>query len=135
MNHRTLFSTGSDFERQAGYSRALVQRDAAGGAWCLLAGTTGYDYDSMTLPADLETQTRNALGTIEKTLVDAGFALSDVVRMTYYVTDRAFVATVFPILGERLGDIRPAATMVLAELIEPAMKIEIEATAYRPIFS
>jgi len=127
MAKRRLISTGSPFEKTAGYSRAVVV-----GEWCFISGTTGYDYAAMTMPESVEDQTRNALATIEKTLVEAGFAMSDVVRVRYTVTDWAFVDRVFSVLGEVFGDIRPAATMVIAGLIEPEMKIEIEASAYRP---
>ena len=127
MAERRLISTGSPFENTAGYSRAVVD-----GEWCFVSGTTGYDYATMTMPELVEDQTRNALATIEKTLVEVGFAMSDVVRVRTIVTDRAFVDDVFAALGAVFGDIRPAATMVIAGLIEPKMKIEIEATAYRP---
>lgn len=123
---RKLISTGSPFERTAGYSRAVVQDD-----WCFVAGTTGYDYSTMTLPDGVEDQTRNCLKTVGKALSDAGFDLADVVRAHYYITDPAYADTVFPILGEAFGDIRPAATMVVCDLIKPEMKIEIEVTALR----
>ncbi len=123
---RHLISTGSPFEKTAGYSRAVVDGD-----WCFVAGTTGYDYASMTMPDSVEDQTRNCLATIAAALQEGGFTLADVVRARYYVTDRAFVQKVFPILGEHFGDIRPAATMVVCELNEPEMKIEIEVTALR----
>lgn len=123
---RKLISTGSPFERTAGYSRAVAQGD-----WCFVAGTTGYDYATMTMPAGVEDQARNCLSTIAKALGDAGFELADVVRARYYVTDRDFVDRVYPILGEHFGDIRPAATMVVCDLAEPEMKIEIEVTALR----
>jgi enamine deaminase RidA (YjgF/YER057c/UK114 family) len=123
---RSLISTGSPFEKTAGYSRAVVDGD-----WCFVSGTTGYDYAAMTMPDSVEDQARNCLATIARALGEAGFAMADVVRARYYVTDRAYVASVFPILGEVFGEVRPAATMVIAELIEPAMKIEIEVTALR----
>lgn len=123
---RRLVSTGSPFEKTAGYSRAVVDGD-----WCFVSGTTGYDYASMTMPESVEEQTRNCLATIARALDEAGFSMADVVRARYYVTDRSYVATVFPILGEVFGDVRPAATMVIAGLIEPEMKIEIEVTALR----
>jgi enamine deaminase RidA (YjgF/YER057c/UK114 family) len=123
---RKLISTGSPFEKTAGYSRAVVQGD-----WCFVAGTTGYDYATMTMPDGVEAQTRNCLATIGKALAEAGFSLADVVRAHYYVTDHAFVAKVFPILGETFGDIRPAATMLVCGLAEPEMKVEIEVTALR----
>ena len=121
---RRLISTGSPFEREAGYSRAVVDGD-----FCFVAGTTGYDYASMSMPEAVEDQTRNALATIRSALEEGGFAMTDVVRARYYVTDRAHVSKVFPVLGEAFGDIRPAATMILCDLNEPEMKIEIEVTA------
>ncbi|MEO3387202.1 RidA family protein [Mesorhizobium sp. CAU 1741] len=123
---RHLISTGSPFEKTAGYSRAVVD-----GEWCFVAGTTGYDYASMTMPETVEEQARNCMATIGSTLEKAGFSLSDVVRAHYYVTDRGFVSQVFPILGEFFGEIRPAATMVICQLNEPEMKIEIEVTALK----
>lgn len=85
------------------------------------------------MPERVEDQTRNALATIGKTLAEAEFTMSNVVRVRYIVTDWAFVDQVFAVLGEVFGDIRPAATIIVAGLIEPEMKIEIEATAYRPV--
>lgn len=123
---RSLISTGSPFEKTAGYSRAVVEGD-----WCFVSGTTGYDYVTMVMPESVEDQAHNCLATIARALGEAGFAMADVVRARYYVTDRAYVAAVFPILGAVFGEVRPAATMVIAELIEPAMKIEIEVTALR----
>ena len=121
-------STGSPFEREAGYSRAVVS-----GEWCFVSGTTGYDYRSMTMPDDVAAQARAALATIENALSEAGFAMEDVVRARYTVTDRDHVAPVFAVLGEAFGAVRPAATMIIAELIEPTMKVEIEVTAHRPL--
>jgi enamine deaminase RidA (YjgF/YER057c/UK114 family) len=123
---RKLISTGSPFEKAAGYSRAVAQGD-----WCFVSGTTGYDYATMAMPESVEAQTRNCLATISKALAEAGFAVEDVVRCHYYVTDRAYVKTVFPILGEAFGEIRPAATMIVCQLNEPEMKIEIEVTALK----
>jgi len=123
---RRLISTGSPFERRAGYSRAVVDDD-----WCWIAGTTGYDYATMTMPASVSDQARNAMETIVKTLDDAGFALTDVVRVTYYVTDDALVDDVFAIVGTYFGEIRPAATMIICGLIRPEMKVEVEVTARR----
>lgn len=88
---RRLISTGSSFEREAGYSRAV-----ASGEWCFVAGTTGYDYASMTLPTDAAEQARNALKTIEATLLEAGFAMTDVVRARYIVTAHRLVGGVQP---------------------------------------
>lgn len=123
---RKLISTGSPFEKEAGYSRAVVDGD-----WCFVAGTTGYDYASMVMPDSVEAQADNALSTIAAALEEAGFSMKDVVRARYYVTDRAYVDVVFPVLGKVFGDIRPAATMVICDLNTPEMKIEIEVTAKR----
>ena len=123
---RKLISTGSPFEKTAGYSRAVVQGD-----WCFVSGTTGYDYMTMTMPESVEEQTRACLATIAAALEEGGFSLADVVRAHYYVTDQDYVDRVFPILGEAFGDIRPAATMIVCKLNKPEMKIEIEVTALR----
>ncbi|HKH01260.1 MAG TPA: RidA family protein [Bradyrhizobium sp.] len=124
---RRLISTGSPFEKTAGYSRAVVDGDFA-----FVSGTTGYDYATMILPTDVGDQTRNCFKTIEAALKDAGFAFADIVRATYYIADRNDADTVFAICGEKLGAIRPAATLlVVAGLLKPEMKIEIEVTAKR----
>lgn len=126
MSERRLISTGSPFEVTAGYSRAVVKGD-----WCFVSGTTGYDYETMQMPDDVETQTDNVLKTIDQALDEAGFSRADVVRAQYTVTDAAYADIVFPILGRYFEGIRPAATMVVAGLIRPEMKIEIEVTAFR----
>ena len=123
---RKLISSGSPFEAAVGYSRAVVQGD-----WCFVAGTTGYDYATMTMPDAIEDQARNALATIEKALVEGGFALSDVVRATYYLADAAYWEPVGPVLGAVFGGIRPASTCIIAGLVTPEMKIEIEVTAFK----
>ncbi|MFB2551420.1 RidA family protein [Ensifer soli] len=123
---RRLISSGSPFERTAGYSRAVVE-----GNWCFVAGTTGYDYATMTMPETVEAQARNCLKTIAAALDEAGFSLKDVVRARTHVTEAGFAERVFPILGEVFGDIRPAATMIVCGLIRPEMLIEIEVTALR----
>lgn len=125
-SNRRLISTGSPFERTMGYSRAVVQ-----GNWCFVSGVTGYDYSSMEMPADVSEQAENCFGTIQRVLDKAGFAMSDIVRVQYTVTDRANVERIKPVLGKWLGGIRPAATMVIAGLIEPEMKLEIEVTALK----
>ena len=127
---RRLITTGSPMEREAGYSRAVVQ-GGPGGEWCFVSGTTGYDYATMELPGSVEEQARNALATIATTLAEAGFAMAHVVRCQYIVSERAFVARVFPILGEAFGEIRPAATMVVAGLIDERLLVEIEVTAFK----
>jgi enamine deaminase RidA (YjgF/YER057c/UK114 family) len=124
---RRLISTGSPLEQAAGYSRAVVSGD-----FCFVSGTTGYIYDTMTMPLDVEDQARNALATIASVLAEAGFAMEDVVRVQYTVTDAALVERVFAVVGEAFGAIRPAATMVIAGLVRPEMLVEIEVTAHRP---
>lgn len=123
---RIRISSGSPFESQAGYSRAIVDGD-----WAFVAGTTGYDPATRIMPEAVADQARNALDLIERTLNEAGFALADVVRATYYLTDAAWWEEVAPVLGECFGEIRPAATALIVELIRPEMKIEIEVTALR----
>ncbi|MDM7255180.1 MAG: RidA family protein [Paracoccus sp. (in: a-proteobacteria)] len=119
-------SAGSPFEATMGYSRAVVK-----GPWCFVSGTTGYDYATMTMPESAAEQTRNCFATISAILAEAGFALSDVVRVQYTITDAALVEEITPVLGAFFGDIRPAATMVVAGLIRPEMKIEVEVTALK----
>ena len=124
---RRLISTGSPFEKTAGYSRAVIDGDFA-----FVAGTTGYDYTTMTMPADVTSQARNCFKTIEAALKEGGFAMADIVRATYYVTDARDADTVLAVCGDVLGDIRPAATMlVVVALYKPEMKVEIEVTAKR----
>jgi enamine deaminase RidA (YjgF/YER057c/UK114 family) len=123
---RRLISTGSPFEKVAGYSRAIVNGD-----WCFVSGTTGYDYGRMAMPEDVVDQATNCLVTIQKAVTDAGFSLADTVRVTIIVTDVAFADRVFPVLGQYFGEIRPAMTMIVAGLVKPEMKIEIELTAMK----
>jgi enamine deaminase RidA (YjgF/YER057c/UK114 family) len=124
---RRLISTGSPFEKTAGYSRAVVDGD-----FVFVSGTTGYDYATMTMPADAATQAHNCFKTIASVLAEAGFAMADIVRATYYVADIKDADAVLEVCGETLGEIRPAATIVaVAALLKPEMKIEIEVTAKR----
>lgn len=124
---RRLISTGSPFEKIAGYSRAVVDGD-----FVFVSGTTGYDYTTMTLPEDVTEQTRNCFKTIEGALKEGGFAMADIVRATYFITDAKDADAVFAVCGANLGDIRPAATLlVVAGLYKPEMKVEIEVTAKR----
>jgi len=124
---RRLISTGSPFEKTAGYSRAVIDGDFA-----FVAGTTGYDYATMTMPADVTSQTRNCFKTVEAALKDGGFALADIVRATYYIVDTADADAVLSVCGEWLSDVRPAATLlVVAALLKPEMRVEIEVTAKR----
>jgi len=126
MSTRKLISSGSAFESTMGYSRAVAQGD-----WCFVSGTTGYDYATMTMPDSIADQARNCFKTISNALEQAGFSLSDTVRVQYTVSDKALVDDLIPALGEVLSDIRPAATMVIADLIKPEMKVEIEITAFK----
>ena len=129
---RRLISTGSPFELEIGYSRAVVQETPIGNfAW--VAGTTGYDYTAMRMPDDPAEQARNALKSVRAALAEADMSLKDVVRVRYYLTHEALVEEVVPVLGEVFGGIRPAATMVIADLMKPEMLIEIEADAFKAV--
>lgn len=122
---RRLISSGSEFEKTAGYSRALAQGD-----WVFVAGTTGYDPITKKMPDSVEEQTRNCFATINKALGEAGSSLKDAVRVQYFVTSREDAEKAFPICGEFLGDIRPAAGIyIVSGLYRAEMKIEIELTA------
>ena len=122
---RRLISSGSPSEKIAGYSRAVVEGDM-----CFVAGTTGSDPVTKTMPSDVSEQTRNCFKIIATALKDGGFEMADVVRATYYVTDAKDFDAVFAVCGETLGDVRPAATIVaVSALYKPEMKIEIEVTA------
>src|SRR3954469_25028331 len=124
---RHLISTGSPFEKTAGFSRAVI-----GGDVPYVGGPPGYDYATMIMPADVTSQSRNCFKTIEAALKEAGFAMADIVRATYYVTDAKHIDAHFAVCGEVLGDIRPAATLlVVTALAKPEMKVEIEVTAKR----
>ncbi|WP_374625246.1 RidA family protein [Devosia sp.] len=117
-------SSGSPFEARIGYSRAVVD-----GSMIYVSGTTGYDYATMQMPADAETQARNAFHTIAHALEQAGSSLKDVVRVRYYITDMAHYDAMAKVAGEVFGRIRPAATMLVCGLTTPEMKLEIEVTA------
>jgi enamine deaminase RidA (YjgF/YER057c/UK114 family) len=119
-----LISSGSPFEAQAGFSRAVVD-----GEWIFVAGTTGFDYAQMTIAEDPAEQARQALRNIEWALAEAGAKLADVVRVRYYLPDLADWPAIVPVLGEAFTAIRPAATAIVCGLVDPRMKIEIEVTA------
>jgi enamine deaminase RidA (YjgF/YER057c/UK114 family) len=123
---RRLISSGSRFEAEAGYSRAV-----ADGEWIFVAGTTGFDYAQMTIVEDPSEQARQAFRNIERALAEAGAALADVVRVRYYLPNLEDWPAIAPILGEVFGAIRPAATALVCGLVDPRMKIEIEVTAKR----
>ncbi|MCQ9377205.1 RidA family protein [Methyloversatilis sp. XJ19-49] len=125
---RRWIDSGSTFEAQAAYSRAVVDGD-----WIFVSGTTGFDYATMTIAADLVAQTEQCFRNIEAALALAGATLADVVRVTYIVPDAASFPKCWPVLRKHFGDVRPAATMLSAGLADPRMKIEIEVTARRRI--
>jgi enamine deaminase RidA (YjgF/YER057c/UK114 family) len=121
---RKRISSGSPFEADMAYSRAVVA-----GEWCFVSGTTGFNYDSMTISADVAEQAAQTFRNIDKALAQAGFALTDIVRVHYILPDAADFPACWPVMRQVLGDIRPAATMIAAGLADPRMKIEIEVTA------
>lgn len=123
---RKLISSGSTFEKQIGYSRALVQND-----WVFVSGTTGYDYATMTISPDVLEQARQALRNIAEALKQADTSFADVVRVRYLLPEASDFEATWPALQEVFGDVRPAATMMVVGLADPAMKIEIEVTALR----
>jgi enamine deaminase RidA (YjgF/YER057c/UK114 family) len=123
---RRLIGSGSTFEAEIGYSRAVVQGD-----WVFVSGTTGFDYAAMTISDDIGEQTEQALRNVEAALREAGADLADVVRVTYMLPDAAEFPRCWPALRRVFGEIRPAATMISVGLADPRMKIEIEATALR----
>ena len=123
---RQLISSGSRFEAECGFSRAVVD-----GEWIFIAGTTGFDYARMTIVDDPAEQARQAFRNIETALAEAGASLGDVVRVRYYVPDATDWPAIVPVLGEVFGAIRPAATALVCGLVDPRMKIEIEVTARR----
>jgi enamine deaminase RidA (YjgF/YER057c/UK114 family) len=123
---RALLSSGSPFEKQAGYSRAVVDGD-----WVFVSGTTGYDYETMTMPDGVAAQARNTFATIKSVLAEAGASMADIVRVHYYITKREDAAALMAVAGEILGDIRPAATLIICDLLEEEMLVEIEVTAKR----
>lgn len=124
---RHLITTGSPFETTFGYSRAVVDGDLV-----FVSGTTGYDYATITMPEDVADQAHNIFKTIAGVLVDAGSSLEQVVRAQYFVTDRTFCEPVLRVCGVVFGSIRPAAGIyVVAGLLKPEMKVEVEVTARR----
>ncbi len=125
---RRLISSGSTFEAAIGYSRAVVD-----GGWVFVAGTTGFDYRTMTIDSDVAIQCDQALRNIEEALREAGAAMTDLVRVRYILPDAADFPACWPVLRHWLETIRPAATMLQAGLADPRMRIEIEATARLPV--
>ncbi|MGH6894334.1 MAG: RidA family protein [Dongiaceae bacterium] len=121
---RQLISSGTAFEKEACYSRAVVDGD-----WVFVAGTTGFDYAAQTISEDVVEQTRQTFRNIEAALQRAGASLKDAVRATYYVVDIADWPRIYPVFKEFLAESRPAATALTCGLVDPRMKIEIEITA------
>jgi enamine deaminase RidA (YjgF/YER057c/UK114 family) len=123
---RRLISSGSVFEQDAGFSRAVVDGD-----WVHVSGTTGFDYAAHTISDDPVVQAEQAFANIEAALREAGATLADVVRVHYYITHRELFTVLAPVFSRHLGDARPAATCLICELIDPRMQIEIEVTVRR----
>jgi enamine deaminase RidA (YjgF/YER057c/UK114 family) len=123
---RKLISSGSKFETEIGYSRAVVQ-----GPWCFVAGTTGFDYAAQTISDDVVEQAEQTFRNIDAALKQAGFTLADVVRVHYILPHADDFKATWPVLQKWFGDIRPAATMFQAGLADGRMKIEIEVTALK----
>lgn len=121
---RQLISSGSSFEADIGYSRAVVQ-----GRWVFVSGTTGFDYSTMTISEDVAEQAEQTLRNIEAALQQAGCKMRDVVRVRYIVPRIEDFQPCWPVLQRYFGAVRPAATMFSAQLADPRMKIEIEVTA------
>jgi enamine deaminase RidA (YjgF/YER057c/UK114 family) len=123
---RRLISSGSTFEAQIGYSRAVVAGD-----WVFVSGTTGFDYSKMSISDDILEQTEQCLKNIESALAQATASLKDVVRVTYVLPNGEEFERCWPVLRKYFGDVRPAAMMISAGLADPRMKIEIEVTALK----
>ena len=123
---RQLISSGSSFEAEIGYSRAVAVGD-----WVFVSGTTGFDYASMTIVDDLVAQTEQCLTNIEAALARAGAGLADVVRVNYVLPPGNDFSRCWPTLRKYFGEVRPAAMMISAGLADPRMRIEIEVTACR----
>jgi enamine deaminase RidA (YjgF/YER057c/UK114 family) len=127
MADRRLISSGSPFEAQIGYSRAVVA-----GPWVFMSGTTGFDYKSMTIADNVVDQAERCFRNVGAVLEQAGVSFADVVRITYLLTRREDFEPIWPVLQRYLGEIRPACTMMVTGLLDPRMLIEVEVTAFRP---
>jgi enamine deaminase RidA (YjgF/YER057c/UK114 family) len=123
---RQLISSGSIFEEQIGYSRAVAQ-----GPFVFVSGTTGFNYETMTIEEGVAAQAEQCLRNIESALGQAGASLADVVRVTYVLPNGEDFEACWPVLNKYLGEVRPAAMMISAKLLDPRMKIEIEVTAMK----
>ena len=127
-DQRTLISSGSTFEAQIGYSRAVVAVD-----WVFVSGTTGFDYGDMTISSDIAEQTEQCLKNIQSALQQAHASMADVVRVTYVLPNASQFEQCWPVLQRYFGDVRPAAMMISAGLLDARMLIEIEVTAIRQL--
>ncbi len=123
---RQLISSGSTFEQEIGYSRAVVVGD-----WVFVSGTTGFDYSNMSIAEGLLEQTEQCLKNIDSALKQAGSSLADVVRVTYVLPNGSEFSECWPVLRKYFGEVRPAAMMISASLSDPRMRIEIEVTALK----
>jgi enamine deaminase RidA (YjgF/YER057c/UK114 family) len=121
---RRLITTGSPFEERIGYSRAVVDGD-----WIFVSGCTGFDYSTMRLADGVVAQAEQAMQNVDAALREAGASVADVVRVHYLLPDRADFEPCWPTLQRWFGEVRPAATMIMCELLDPEMRIEIEVTA------
>ena len=126
MADRRLISSGSPFEAQIGYSRAVVS-----GPWVFMSGTTGFDYKSMTIADNVVDQAEQCFRNVGAVLEQAGVSFADVVRITYLVTRREDFEPIWPVLQRYLGEVRPACTVIVAGLLDPRMLIEVEVTAFK----
>jgi len=122
--NRTLISSGSEFEDQIGYSRAVVDGD-----YVFVSGTTGYDYDNMSISTNVVAQAEQCFKNITAALDAAGSELKNVVRVNYIFPDRKDFKPCWPVFKKYLGEAKPAATMIVAGLLEEKMKLEIQVTA------
>lgn len=125
MNRRRI-SSGSRFEQQMAYSRAVVAGD-----WVFVSGTTGFDYQTMTIDGDVAAQAEQCFKNIDNALQQAGSRMADLVRVTYVLPEASDFEACWPVMQRWLGDVRPAATMLSARLVDERIKIEIEVTALK----
>ena len=126
--NRQWITSGSTFEAQIGYSRAVVAGD-----WVFVSGTTGFDYATMAISDDVVEQVEQCLQNIAKALAEAGCTLDDVVRVNYVLPDGADFEPCWPVLRQHFGKAKPAAMVITAGLLDPRMKIEIEVTACKAL--
>ncbi|TDB94933.1 RidA family protein [Actinomadura sp. 7K534] len=124
MTERRVILSGSTFEEQIGYARAVVDGDRV-----YVSGTTGFDYATMTISEDVVEQAEQCLRNVETALAEADCTFADVVRVRYLLPDRADFEPCWPVLRRAFGAVRPAATMLVCGLADPRMKIEIEVDA------